>query len=50
MGGFLLVAPDYTFPVDAMQLLYLIDKGYVDYPAIEDKDIDDKNKSDLVAR
>ena len=50
MGGFRVVAPDYTFPVDARQLLFLIDKKYVELPEISDEDIDDKNKQDRVAR
>ena len=50
MGGFILDAPDYTFPVDAKQLLYLVDKGYIDFPEMSDRDIEDRNKADLVAR
>jgi hypothetical protein len=50
MGGFILVAPDYTFPVNAEQLLYLVDKGYIEFPVVSDRDIRDRNKADLIAR
>jgi hypothetical protein len=52
MGGFLLKADDYDspFPIDAEQLHYLVVKGFVDYPEISKEDIDDKNKSDGLAR
>ena len=54
MGGFLLevkhAAKVITFPIDAEQLLYLVNKGYLDYPVLEKEDIDDKNKADGLAR
>ena len=52
MGGFLLTGPGITaaFPVDAKQLLFLVEKGYVEYPRISKDDIEDKNKSDNMAR
>jgi hypothetical protein len=51
MGGILLQTPGYPeFPIDAEQLFYLIEKGYIDYPDIHKADIDDKNKSDGLAR
>ncbi|EHK97858.1 hypothetical protein M7I_6355 [Glarea lozoyensis 74030] len=51
MGGIMLQTPGYPeFPVDAEQLYYLIDKRYIEYPDIHKADIDDKNKSDGLAR
>lgn len=44
MGGFRLVAPDHTFPVDSQQLLFLKLRD------VSDGDIDDKNKADNIAR
>lgn len=37
-------------PLDAAQLLYLVQKEYVDYPALTKEDINDKNKADGLAR
>ena len=51
MGGFVLKSPDFVpFPVDAMQLHYLITKGYVDFPAVTEAVIADKNKVNMLAR
>lgn len=52
MGGFLLEGPgvETPFPVDAKQLLFLVEQGYVEYPEITRDDIDDRNKSDGFAR
>ena len=52
MGGFVLHSPDFPpFPVDGQQLLYLIQKKYVEYPQQVDSEyIWDKNKADVVAR
>jgi hypothetical protein len=52
MGGFLFTGPGITgvFPVDAKQLLFLVEKRYVEYPRISKEDIKDKNKSDNMAR
>lgn len=53
MGGFLIESPDNEtapFPLDAAQLLALIEGGYVEYPDIEVEDIKDKSKSDGLAR
>ncbi|KIX08317.1 uncharacterized protein Z518_02973 [Rhinocladiella mackenziei CBS 650.93] len=51
MGGFILQTRDWKpFPVDAKQLFYLIERGYVRYPEINKAMIDDKNKSDGLAR
>lgn len=37
-------------PVDAEQLFYLIDRKHVDYPALSKEEIEDKSKTDSVAR
>ncbi len=37
-------------PVDAEQLFYLIERKHVDYPALTKEEIDDKSKTDSVAR
>ncbi|KAL8646207.1 MAG: hypothetical protein Q9210_006268 [Variospora velana] len=51
MGGYHLESPGYpTFPLNAPQLLFLISKGYVDYPAEDETDIEDRNKRDGLAR
>ena len=51
MGGFVLQPPDWIpFPVNAKQLHYLVDKGYVPYPAITRAEIKDRNKSDALLR
>ena len=51
MGGYHLETPGYpTFPLTAHQLAFLISKGYVDFPAEDESDIDDKNKRDGLAR
>ncbi|KAA8650406.1 uncharacterized protein ATNIH1004_003092 [Aspergillus tanneri] len=52
MGGFLLNGPgiDVPFPIDAKQLLFLVEQGYLECPQIGRKDIGDRNKSDGVAR
>ncbi|PYI01415.1 hypothetical protein BO78DRAFT_401318 [Aspergillus sclerotiicarbonarius CBS 121057] len=52
MGGFLLDGPgvDRPFPVNAKQLFFLTDKGYIDPPRITEDDINDRNKSDAVSR
>ncbi|KAI9727650.1 MAG: hypothetical protein M1828_005878 [Chrysothrix sp. TS-e1954] len=48
MGGFLVQPADGSraFPVDGQQLHYLVSKGYVEYPQVNQNDIKDKNKSD----
>ncbi len=38
------------FPLDALQLHYLVTKGYVDYPTITEREIDDRNKVDTLLR
>jgi hypothetical protein len=53
MGGFLLKTADWcAFPVDAKQVLYLVDKGYISAAdvIIEDSILADKNKSDGMVR
>lgn len=52
MGGFVLEAEDLSqpIPVDAEQLFYLIERKHVDYPALTKEEIDDKSKTDTVAR
>ena len=51
MGGFLLDAPKSTpFPVNAQQIHWLIDHGYLELPSLSVEDIGDKSKSDRLAR
>ncbi|KUJ17412.1 uncharacterized protein LY89DRAFT_684463 [Mollisia scopiformis] len=50
-GGFKLRTPDdFTIPIDAKQLLYLINHNYIAYPTLSVQDIEDKNKVDLLLR
>lgn len=50
-GGFFLHTPDFKpIPIDAKQLLYLINHKYIKYPTITEQDIDDKNKVDILLR
>lgn len=50
-GGFKLHTPDhFTIPIDAKQLLYLINHKYINYPNLSVQDIEDKNKVDLLLR
>ncbi|KAL4973094.1 hypothetical protein BDW66DRAFT_142892 [Aspergillus desertorum] len=52
MGGFLLKGPgiELPFPIDAAQLFFLTEQGYVECPEITQKEIEDRNKSDKFAR
>ncbi|KAE9376095.1 hypothetical protein N431DRAFT_371135 [Stipitochalara longipes BDJ] len=52
MGGFVLEAADlaYPIPLDAEQIHYLVKNRYIDYPALDKDEIEDKNKSDGLAR
>ena len=51
MGGFNLKCPDFApFPITAKQLHYLIEHGYVEYPALTEKEVADKNKINGIAR
>ncbi|KAL8710026.1 MAG: hypothetical protein Q9220_005297 [cf. Caloplaca sp. 1 TL-2023] len=51
MGGFRLRTTDSeSFPLDAAQLYYLVEKGYVKPPIYKPRLIDDKNKVDVLLR
>jgi hypothetical protein len=51
MGGFVFKPKDWnSFPVNGVQLLYLARKGYVTIPDIPESSLDDKDKSDSLAR
>jgi hypothetical protein len=51
MGGFMLKTPGkQPIPLDAEQLLYLIQHEYVEFPANLKKELDDKDKSDGLSR
>ena len=51
MGGFMLDSPDYPrFPVNAHQVRYLVEHGFVEYPSIHRDTIQDKNKADAFVR
>jgi hypothetical protein len=51
MGGFMFEPYEgKAFPIDAKQLRYLVVNKYIDYPSIDKSLIDDKNKSDGLAR
>lgn len=51
MGGIIFQPHDWkSFPINAAQLQYLVEKKYVDYPQIAKSEIDDKDKSDGLTR
>ncbi|KAI2707605.1 hypothetical protein CBS147332_6663 [Penicillium roqueforti] len=54
MGGFLIEPPEIdclpSFPLNGKQLFILVKGGYVDYPSIKKEEIEDKSKSDRLAR
>ena len=52
MGGFVLEAEGLSepIPVDAEQLFYLIERKHVNYPSLSKEEIEDKSKTDSVAR
>jgi len=52
MGGFLLCSPDHPkgFPINAEQLLYLVDHGHLDFPYVTRGDIRDKNMADRLSK
>ncbi|OAP62704.1 hypothetical protein AYL99_01931 [Fonsecaea erecta] len=51
MGGFVLKPRGWKeFPVNAKQLLYLIERGHIRYPETRVSQINDRNKSDSLAR
>jgi hypothetical protein len=54
MGGFWIEPPEIdllpSFPLDAKQLYILVKEGYVEYPILEEGEIEDKSKADGIAR
>ncbi|KAJ6021122.1 hypothetical protein N7540_006626 [Penicillium herquei] len=51
MGGFLLECPgSESFPIDAEQLFLLLKDGFITCPDLDVEDIEDKSKSDSLAR
>ncbi|EMC97621.1 hypothetical protein BAUCODRAFT_23882 [Baudoinia panamericana UAMH 10762] len=51
MGGLRLRFSDHPdFPVNSHQLFWLVKNGHLDYPQLDPKDIEDKNKADIFAR
>ena len=51
MGGFVLQPRDgKAFPVNAVQLLYLVEHGYVEFPDLAERDLWDKSKADGFAK
>ena len=51
MGGLHLQTPDHgSFPINSQQLHYLMKKGYVDVPRIQEEQIRDKDKVDGMLR
>jgi hypothetical protein len=51
MGGFALKTPDYPrFPVNAHQVHYLVQHGFIDIPNIDRETIRDMNKADAFVR
>ena len=51
MGGFHLQTENWpSFPIDTKQMHYLITRGYIDYPELQDIDIRDKDKVDGMLR
>lgn len=52
MGGFFLKTQDLSIPIplDAEQVFYLVKNTYIDYPILSKDDIEDKNKTDGLAR
>jgi hypothetical protein len=51
MGGLLLDCPDFRpFPIDAQQLLYLVEHHHLEYPDVKEATVWDKNKADGFAR
>ncbi|RFU24880.1 hypothetical protein B7463_g11462, partial [Scytalidium lignicola] len=50
-GGFFLRTPDFReIPIDAKQLLYLINHQYIKDPELTENDIDGKNRVDVLLR
>jgi hypothetical protein len=51
MGGFWLDCPDCRpFPVDAHQLFYMVENYHLQYPDVQERTIEDRNKADGFAR
>ena len=51
MGGLRLQCPDFKpIPINAYQLLYLVEHGHLDYPCISAKTIWDRNKANTFTR
>lgn len=51
MGGIILSFPDFqSIPISGHQVAFLVKKRYIQYPAIKEKEIWDKNKADSFAR
>lgn len=51
MGGFTLEPPDNPpFPINAFQIHYLVENGFMESPGVESEAIWDKNKADAFAR
>ncbi|KAF6829666.1 hypothetical protein CMUS01_08052 [Colletotrichum musicola] len=52
MGGFVLEAADlkHPIPVDAKQMFYLVQRGFIDFPNVTVDDIKDRNRADGLAR
>ncbi|KAI5460826.1 hypothetical protein BGZ63DRAFT_414924 [Mariannaea sp. PMI_226] len=52
MGGFVLHASDFESPIplDAEQVFYLVQNGHINFPSTTKRDIDDRDKSDGLAR
>ncbi|KAK0724117.1 hypothetical protein B0H67DRAFT_529701 [Lasiosphaeris hirsuta] len=51
MGGFMLYARDgIPFPVNSKQILWLVKHEYLSFPALSERDIEDKSKADGFAK
>ena len=51
MGGLNLKFPDFpAFPINSFHLFWLVENGHVEYPQLEEKTIEDKNKADTLTR
>lgn len=51
MGGFILHTKDFkAFPVNSVQIHWLVEKGYLEVPQIKAEEIVDKSKADIFAK
>ncbi|KAK4203558.1 hypothetical protein QBC40DRAFT_274517 [Triangularia verruculosa] len=51
MGGFILRSPDMPpFPINSRAIQYLVEKNYLTFPKIEERDIRDHSKADKFAK